>query len=1000
MNNLFHRLTFFLGVLIVLLPTQLSSQIVINEGSNRNFQTVVDEDGDSKDWIELYNAGEEVVDLFEYQLTTIVDDPEAWTFPHYSLDAGEHLLVFCSDKNRFFSEPFQQVAYETDYTPNAGWNTHDFSSSFLWDGVSDIVVNSCSYSDEGYTTNSVFNQSQTAYISSVHANNDGNDASCNDNNGETHQIRPNIKLNDVTIGTGTETNCNTCYPAPYGNWYWSARNQSLYPASELIAAGLTAGTIESIAWDVNDTDNALYTYIEISLKQMVVEELSVQFINNNGTFFHTDFKINSEGEVVYLLSPEGNVIDELNVNVPVMNASVGLFIDGVEPALLLQSTSPGSSNNDSQPALGVATAPVLSVESGVYSSLQNVSITDLNDGNSEVYYTLNGEEPTESSTLYEDEIIPVFQSLVIRAKAFSSDKLPSEISAESYLINVDHSTPIVSVIVDPDHLFGDAGIFDNWEQDWERYAQMMYFDSSATHPLLFERQSAMQIDGGAGGSRAHPQHSFRLELAKGSLNESPVELPLLTHRPEREKYSKLYFRNGSNQWLTMPWKDGCQVEMMAGGLNAYFSAERPVSVYINGAYFGVYEMREKLDCENFEVYDGAIPTDVITLSAWYNFELRATQGDPQNYWDSVEEFSELDPLDPDFLEQADAIYDMEYYADYIIGETWMGNADWPQNNIKIHRSDSTNNRWRFSTIDLELSLAPNGWTDCNFNGLEYAHDHGENQPFIGPWIRSMNNPVYREYFINRYADILNTSYRIERLLEISDTYFNQWALEMPNEYQRWGDPWNVNEQMLELYDNHLIFQDELVCKSETVRDQIEDQYDLDGQFTLTLDVLPAGAGYIEINTIAPQDLPWDGIYYNGVPIELKAVAYEGYTFEYWIDNGQIGDVINTSWNGAIDLNEIEFVAVFEQFVGITEIVATTTRLYPNPASSILQLENDQHRIKGYSLFNMDGRIVQSNELNLSQHRLSIDISGFASGIYAIQVTYLDGNREILRWMKN
>jgi hypothetical protein len=283
MNKLFPRLTFFLGVLIVLLPTQLSSQIVINEGSNRNFQTVVDEDGDSKDWIELYNAGENAVDLFEYQLTTIEDDPEAWAFPHYSLDAGEHLLVFCSDKNRFFSEPFQQVAYETDYTPNEGWNTHDFSNSFLWDGVSDIVVNSCSYSNEGYTTNSVFNQTQTAYISSVHANNDGSDASCNDNNGETHQIRPNIKFNDVTIGAGTETNCNTCYPAPYGNWYWSARNQSLYPASDLIAAGLTAGTIESIAWDVNSTDNALYTYLEISLKQMVVEELSVHFINNNGT---------------------------------------------------------------------------------------------------------------------------------------------------------------------------------------------------------------------------------------------------------------------------------------------------------------------------------------------------------------------------------------------------------------------------------------------------------------------------------------------------------------------------------------------------------------------------------------------------------------------------------------------------------------------------------------------------------------------------------------------
>lgn len=1000
MNNLFPYLTIFLGALSALLPMQLSSQIVINEGSNRNFQTVVDEDGDSKDWIELYNAGGEAVDLLGFQLTTIADDTEAWAFPHYSLEAGEYLLVFCSDKDRFFSTPFQQVALEANYTPIVGWNTHNFSNPFVWDGVSDIVVNSCSYNNEGYTSNSVFNQTQTNYISSISAFNDGSDTSCNANNGETSQMRPNIRLNNITIGTGNENNCNTCYPAPYGNGYWSARNQSLYSAPELIAAGLTPGPIDSIAWDVDDTDNVLYTYIEISLKELVGEELSWQFINSKDTFFHTDFKINSEGEIVYLLSPDGDVIDELDVNVPAMNASVGLFMDGIEPALLLQSTSPGSTNNDSPPMLGIAMAPVISVESGVYSSLQNVSITDLNDGDSEVYYTVDGEEPTEYSTLYEDEIIPIFQSTVLRAKAFSNGKLPSDISAKSYLINVDHSTPIVSVIVDPDHLTGDEGIFENWDQDWERYAQMMYFDSSVTHPLLFERQSAMQIDGGGGGSRHHPQHSFRLELAKGSMNEDPVELPLLPNRPEREKYSKLYFRNGSNQWLTMPWKDACLVEMMASGLNAYFSAEIPVSVYINGEYFGLYEMREKLDCENFEVYDGENPTDVITLSAWYNYELRATQGDPQNYWDSVEEFFELNPLDPGFLEQADAIYDMKYYADYIIGESWIGNSDWPHNNIKIHRSDSTNNRWRFSTIDLELSLAPNGWTDCYFNGLEHIHNQGENQPYVGPWIRSMNNPDYREYFINRYADILNTSYQIEPLLEISDNYFNHWALEMPNEYQRWGDPWNVNEQMLDLYDRHLDFQADLVCKSEIVRDQIEEQYNLDGQFTINLEVMPTGAGYIEINTIAPQDLPWDGIYYNGVPIELTAVAYEGYTFEHWIDNGQIADVNNIVWNGAIDLNEIEFIGVFEQFVNIKETVCSSSLLYPNPASSILQFENKQQHIKEYTLFTLDGRNIGWDELNISQHRLSVDISGFASGVYTIQVIYLDGNRETLQWMKN
>ncbi len=61
-----------------------------------------------------------------------------------------------------------------------------------------------------------------------------------------------------TLGFGTTTNTSTGYPAPFGNWYWGARHQILYRASELQAMGLSAGLINSIAFDVaqiNGTTN-------------------------------------------------------------------------------------------------------------------------------------------------------------------------------------------------------------------------------------------------------------------------------------------------------------------------------------------------------------------------------------------------------------------------------------------------------------------------------------------------------------------------------------------------------------------------------------------------------------------------------------------------------------------------------------------------------------------------------------------------------------------------
>ena len=82
------------------------SQIVINEGSNKNYQTIADEDGEYEDWIELYNAGTTAVDLFGYSLTDNSNEPAQWVFPHFNINPGEFILVFCSDKNRFTTTPF------------------------------------------------------------------------------------------------------------------------------------------------------------------------------------------------------------------------------------------------------------------------------------------------------------------------------------------------------------------------------------------------------------------------------------------------------------------------------------------------------------------------------------------------------------------------------------------------------------------------------------------------------------------------------------------------------------------------------------------------------------------------------------------------------------------------------------------------------------------------------------------------------------------------------
>jgi hypothetical protein len=114
-------------------------------------------------------------------------------------------------------------------------------------------------------------------------------------------------------------------------------------------------------------------------------------------------------------------------------------------------------------------------------------------------------------------------------------------------------------------------------------------------------------------------------------------------------------------------------------------------------------------------------------------------------------------------------------------------------------------------------------------------------PYINVWLQSLQNERFRNYFINRYADVMNTAYRSERILGIENSFFNQTVIEMQNEYARWGDPNNIIGQMEAFYDNHQVFQTQLTERTAQVRNHIEGNFELPNQIDLTLDVHPAGS---------------------------------------------------------------------------------------------------------------------------------------------------------------
>ncbi|MGV3638523.1 MAG: chitobiase/beta-hexosaminidase C-terminal domain-containing protein, partial [Flavobacteriales bacterium] len=448
---------------VALLPASVTAQLVINEASSRNARTLAAATGEYHDWIEIHNAGPAAVDLAGHTLSDDPLDPLQWTFPAVSIPANGHLIVFCSGDDRGPRAGMTPVATFNDFVPVEGWNTHALSAPLQWDGSSNVLIQLCALRGElGGFLNAVFNQTTTPFASSANVFSHDPSRTCAMPFGDLSHRRPVMRLNGATIGTPDWLNAFVQLPAPYANWQGGAKQAYLVRAEELSAAGLTAGPITSIAFDVVATYGAALEAFDIHMALTTEPELSATFgPTAPSTELHTNFRLGRNGDTVYLHAPGAIRLDSLFVSQSAPDHSNGRSTDGGNDDRIFTTPTPGASNNGSTAYSGYATAPILDAASTLAAQPVVVTIYDTNPQPSVVRYTLDGTEPDADSPLYA-EPLTITSASVLKARAFRPGQSPSPVSAASYLVGVQHTTTVISVITPPDGLDGPEGSFTNW----------------------------------------------------------------------------------------------------------------------------------------------------------------------------------------------------------------------------------------------------------------------------------------------------------------------------------------------------------------------------------------------------------------------------------------------------------------------------------------------------------------------------------------------------------
>jgi hypothetical protein len=296
----------------------------------------------------------------------------------------------------------------------------------------------------------------------------------------------------------------------------------------------------------------------------------------------------------------------------------------------------------------------------------------------------------------------------------------------------------------------------------------------------------------------------------------------------------------------------------------------PVSSYLNGEYWGVYHLREKIDRYYLERNNGVNPDEVNLLEQ----NGLIINGD-RNGFESLIEYISTYPLEEDqHYQYISEQIDLENWIDLYIANLYHLNTDWPHHNSKFW--SAPNQKWQQILVDLDVSMKMTSNNAPEVNPLPDIHKDTLSYLAIF-YTELLKNDDFKRAYANRFADLMNTIFLPSEYLPLFDSLKDEMAPEMQRHCERWNmnyGNWNDG-----YYTNNI--RSFIDARNPFMRKFLRERYELGQYDTIMLTVEPEGKGYIKLNTIQINETGWQGLYYDSIAVRMEAVPNPGYEFVRW-----------------------------------------------------------------------------------------------------------------------
>ena len=601
-----------------------------------------------------------------------------------------------------------------------------------------------------------------------------------------------------------------------------------------------------------------------------------------GNIHHTGFKLNqTQSERAVLSTPDGTIVSNFELEQRTKaDHSWGRTTDGAGTWSLFTTPTPGQPNVNARTYY--AASPVFSEAAGFFPGGINLALSSP-DPDVQIRYTLNGTTPTAASALYGGPI-PINATTAVRAICIPNNAAlpPSFVETNTYFIGATHTVNVLSVVGDelPALLGGTQN---------EPLGSLEFFDQNG----VFKGETTGEFNKHGNDSWAYDQRGIDY-IGRDEFGQNDALYFEVFRTKNRTHFQRLILKAGASD--NYPFEGGgahirdafVQALSHESELRLDERTYEPCVLYMNGQYWGVYEIREKVDDHDFtEHYYDQSEQDLQFLKTWGGTWEEYGQGTAENDWNALRTYIDNNDMgDAAAFAYVESQYNWKSLVDYFVLNSYIVSKDWLNWNTGWWRGlnpAGDGQRWRYILWDMDACFGhyvnftsiPNEGPDadpCNAETLPNPGGQGHTE-ILTKLIEE--NETVSNYYTTRYIDLGNSAFTCDNMISFLDSLVNLIAPEMPGHVARWGGSvaeWEGNVQAIRDFINE---------RCVAIQEGLVDCYELEGPYDVTFNVDPPLSGKIRINSITPDTYPFSGIYYGGVPTELAPLPEPDWVFSHW-----------------------------------------------------------------------------------------------------------------------